>query len=570
MAEGKIFHEASAALDACRAGIDEVDNEVRRTKAGVIDLVQSRGGRWAADSADDCGGGENVHINAGGEAFTVPRRFFRSLEGTLVAETFSSRWHDGLLRDSEGRVFLDLHPPAFESFVNELVRHHWHHELHKTATTSERLDVPRELEDDPSVVFVFKLLMQPMALDTPVRDDDAAMVVMDVAEESESAAHERAHSALSDALKRLEGYKRRLEGLSGRLQHLREATKRRVALMSPFLQRKDDGQDEEIVSVTVLGRRVSTRLSTLMAMGEHSTIYNRFRRWSDADIISATPIDSLRLIVDLCRRFALTAELPGQAALPGGSLESGPMWRTLDDKRQELFLDMLAMYNLRREDFCRGPEGSTLMCGGEMIGPLAKWMRSGERMHHMQLLYKASRDGFEYIRLAEKLSDPHRALLILVRSSPGRELLAIHLDGPVRLPRTPLTGASITYVPIAFIKLRGTHERPWTGRIALDGAKASGNFEGLMAITSSGGLWFKANGEVWIGTEGGNDLTQCRAKMRRRTEAHDTSDDTTSQPRWLVGEADEFVIDEIEICSLTARAWEVKDSEGRDGPGSRA
>ncbi|CEM07924.1 unnamed protein product [Vitrella brassicaformis CCMP3155] len=278
MSEREIFDEASRALDGYRAAIEGVESEVRG-------LIQSRGGRWAIDEAADCGD-ESVHINAGGEAFVVPRRYFRSLKGTLAAEIFYKcivgRWHDALLRDSDGRTFLDLHPPAVEIFINELVRQRWHHckgsqHVAPTITEAPQLDVPKQHEDDPSVVFVFKLPMQPIALDAPVRDDDGSMVVMDVAQESDAAA-ERAPSALSDALERLAGFQRRLEALTERLEHLRETTKRRVAVMSPFLKRKDDGQGEEVVSVRVLGRRVSTRPSTLQRMGKESTIYNRFCR----------------------------------------------------------------------------------------------------------------------------------------------------------------------------------------------------------------------------------------------------------------------------------------------------
>jgi len=44
--------------------------------------------------------------------------------------------------------------------------------------------------------------------------------------------------------------------------------------------------------------------------------------------------------------MALTAAFPTRAAaaLPGGSLESGPMWRCwADDGEQEMFLEVLAM-----------------------------------------------------------------------------------------------------------------------------------------------------------------------------------------------------------------------------------
>ncbi|KAL7490723.1 hypothetical protein ACHAWT_000883 [Skeletonema menzelii] len=74
----------------------------------------------AADVSDN----DRVEINAGGKIIAARRGVLCQLKGTKFEALFSGRWDKKLLRDSSGRIFLDVNGDSFQAIVdylNELV-----------------------------------------------------------------------------------------------------------------------------------------------------------------------------------------------------------------------------------------------------------------------------------------------------------------------------------------------------------------------------------------------------------------------------------------------------------------
>jgi len=64
-------------------------------------------------SADDF-----IEINAGGKVIAVKRATMTQLRGTRLEALFSGRWDKKLVRDSSGRIFLDVNSDCFQAIVD--------------------------------------------------------------------------------------------------------------------------------------------------------------------------------------------------------------------------------------------------------------------------------------------------------------------------------------------------------------------------------------------------------------------------------------------------------------------
>jgi len=61
-----------------------------------------------------------VEINAGGKVIAVSRSTLTQFKGTKLEALFSGRWDKIMVRDSSGRIFLDVNPVCFQAIVDYL------------------------------------------------------------------------------------------------------------------------------------------------------------------------------------------------------------------------------------------------------------------------------------------------------------------------------------------------------------------------------------------------------------------------------------------------------------------
>ena len=65
-------------------------------------------------------GDDLIGINAGGKIIAAKRSTLTQLDGTRLEALFSGRWDKKILRDSHGRIFLDVNPKCFQAIVDYL------------------------------------------------------------------------------------------------------------------------------------------------------------------------------------------------------------------------------------------------------------------------------------------------------------------------------------------------------------------------------------------------------------------------------------------------------------------
>eukprot|EP00984_Skeletonema_dohrnii_P005109 scaffold1797_cov99-Skeletonema_dohrnii-CCMP3373.AAC.3 len=66
------------------------------------------------DVSDD----DFLEINAGGKVIAVKRATLTQLRGSRLEAMFSGRWDKKLVRDSSGRLFLDVNSDCFQAIVD--------------------------------------------------------------------------------------------------------------------------------------------------------------------------------------------------------------------------------------------------------------------------------------------------------------------------------------------------------------------------------------------------------------------------------------------------------------------
>uniref|UniRef100_A0A7R9VW80 Potassium channel tetramerisation-type BTB domain-containing protein n=1 Tax=Pseudictyota dubia TaxID=2749911 RepID=A0A7R9VW80_9STRA len=106
----KAYLEKSSLLRIGHEQISARYEELRQEKERLL----HENGRIDA-AADDV-----IEINAGGELIVVTRRTLTQIEGSLLEALFSGRWEKKLLRDEQGRVFLDVNSVSFRAIVDYL------------------------------------------------------------------------------------------------------------------------------------------------------------------------------------------------------------------------------------------------------------------------------------------------------------------------------------------------------------------------------------------------------------------------------------------------------------------
>jgi hypothetical protein len=62
-----------------------------------------------------------VEINAGGKVIALTRSTLTQIEGSRLSALFSGRYDKKLIRDINGRIFLDVNPVCFQAIVDYLV-----------------------------------------------------------------------------------------------------------------------------------------------------------------------------------------------------------------------------------------------------------------------------------------------------------------------------------------------------------------------------------------------------------------------------------------------------------------
>ena len=127
--------ELSAARKRLKASFYDIEREYKDIEREYSELCRQRESRLTerlnelnrtknviaqASGNPDAAHNDIVEVNAGGKIVVAKRSTLIQLEGTRLEALFSGRWDKKLLRDSHGRIFLDVDPTCFRAIVDYL------------------------------------------------------------------------------------------------------------------------------------------------------------------------------------------------------------------------------------------------------------------------------------------------------------------------------------------------------------------------------------------------------------------------------------------------------------------
>ncbi|CAF0933001.1 unnamed protein product [Rotaria sordida] len=117
-------NEAKEAFDQALTELERqrADNE-KQYQEKLKQLAEERR-KWDAEKATVerlvASASPIVNLNVGGETMSTSRATLTVAEGSLLATMFSGKWEDKLMKDTNGRIFLDYDPVLFKFILNQL------------------------------------------------------------------------------------------------------------------------------------------------------------------------------------------------------------------------------------------------------------------------------------------------------------------------------------------------------------------------------------------------------------------------------------------------------------------
>ena len=108
-------HQTSLATE-----IQKLDNKEKRVR-GKLHSIEEKKQKYATEYGTlDVKDDDVIEINAGGKIIAARRGTLCQLKGTRMEGLFCGRWEKKLLRDSSGRIFLDVNGDVFQVIVDWL------------------------------------------------------------------------------------------------------------------------------------------------------------------------------------------------------------------------------------------------------------------------------------------------------------------------------------------------------------------------------------------------------------------------------------------------------------------
>ncbi|CEM02438.1 unnamed protein product [Vitrella brassicaformis CCMP3155] len=441
------LQKADEALAAIEQSAKQMRKKLRQQAKTIKDLITSNGGQPIVTAPLS----EEIEINVGGTVLCVPRKplLLPGVSDSFIAYLLLHHL-DGLPKDTDGHPFLDADPNYIDWLFNEVASVGV---ADAQAETTEIVLTPPHDSDSSSLFwheFLFTTITGldiDMPTDPPPRADDDHMEVDDQ-QQQEAREQQQDHEGWNDegesedaadhlvdlhnSIASLDASVGRLGGVEADLVWFHKLVKRLLAT-------DEGGEGDEIKSVRVMGKTVSTTEATLARVGSDKLLYRTFH--SGAPVISISP-SHLMKVVDFARR---------QRIAPFDTLVMPPT----STRTKQIRTDT-EMHGLKYEPLCSGVAGGNLV-----IETAEEWGEvlnmTGNTSPMPSLLYKSSRDTFAYPSFLDKVVGKSGLLFALRHGDTHR--FGCFVDGEVKLPADP-TKTNGYEAPVFLYALSGAYETP--------------------------------------------------------------------------------------------------------------
>lgn len=414
-------------------------------------------------------GGNNAHgsdiieLNVGGMKMRVLRETLTLIRGSRLEAVFSGRWESRLLRDDEGCVFMDVDPRHFEKIVEYLYSIRVHQEDGKK-TKSKVPELPRF--EDFREQKVFDLYVEFFRLKQGGNKDCGQLFsASDKAVVGET--KEEGPMSYKDLLVVFKNEEKELEKAEKRLDEMEEALSKEQDFVSYFTVDRDtageeehccDGEDDDISFATLSSNSSNSSNSSTISHGGSGEVSEKedeiLNLWLCGKVIPVKrsticqcegsrlakdlnnddwiaehltvckdgtvlimvdhPPPAFMLIINYLRlRAMMSAIEDGEERVPSiltnyptGSIDLGDIVSKLFEGEEEFILG-----NWRNVD-------SEIITSSTDKDHIKIWLAEVSKISGPQLLYRASRDGWDTNDFHSKCDDKG-ATVTIVKTSEG-------------------------------------------------------------------------------------------------------------------------------------------------------
>ncbi|CEM18862.1 unnamed protein product [Vitrella brassicaformis CCMP3155] len=423
-------------LTEALAGWKAAENEAKRLAEEMHAMISEKGGPREPQQTSG-----TLTLNVGGTVFPVSRAAL--MRPSMVRNYLSVlllRFEAALPHDAEKRPYLESCPAYFRWLLNELT--------FVERGREDAIELTAALQNDPSYAEYHALFMREFG--SGDGDSSGSGDVQMGEGEGQRQTDVAGPFAAFDESRRL--YERAYEALKAE----KERTAAFLCAMEPFMK-TDDSEEDEVLSVTILGERVSVMRRTLSPLGPtNSPLLNRFSPTYQLEPdVRQTSAEHLQRVVDFARR---------QAVMPAGQKVAPPVI----ERRRELFVEDLQMYGLKHQPFYRwGAGGDLIVTSEDHLASLVEL--TGRMSKPPSLLYKSSRDGFGHSSLLDCVSDVSNLLFVVQHNDTHK--FAAFVDGPLEPPADP-TSYETTDCPVRVYSISGACDGPTRIDTPPDGRQA--------------------------------------------------------------------------------------------------
>ncbi|CEM19226.1 unnamed protein product [Vitrella brassicaformis CCMP3155] len=485
------------------SAVSQAEKEAQQLADDIDKMVADRGGR----KREREGISEYLQLNVGGRLLQFPWEalFHPVLHHTPLAQLLL-HFTDALPRDADGRPFIDV----FDAYIDWLAD--------QVAMIHGRMIDRVELED------------QPEATDPAFSEPHSILMTqLNLAPPAATAA-----ATAGDGSRTLEALKEAMDDKVAQLREVKLQYEKLMDLLTPFL-RSGDEDDDTVVSVTVLGKTVSTVKATLNRLGREHPLYNRFNAgalpWSGSEV-RKTSSDHFRRIVDFARR---------QRTAMAGTVVKSPVVKV--SLMPVMRIDC-GMYNMRPAEV-----RANIASASEM-DKIARMTGKGDT--RMRRLYKLSRDGKLFTDLLGCVGMA-KSLLLLIQHNKHR--FGCWLEGPLEQPDDP-RGEKLTKCPMFFVSISGAYDHPTRIDVPANEQRVSvaGTETGVMdANDLPRANMCIATGRLWIGFgrwAPSPDVRSVQQWVERELLGTKYRGEINPMGNGTLAEDDNCTVDEIEIWKV--------------------
>uniref|UniRef100_A0A7S1JNC5 Uncharacterized protein n=1 Tax=Vitrella brassicaformis TaxID=1169539 RepID=A0A7S1JNC5_9ALVE len=396
---------------------------------------------------------EVLEFNLSGELFRARRSALCAAKGSVLAVMFSGKFDIAFFRDEKNRIFLPVYGPAFKWLVGELILYSGEQVDNVTLTPARQTDAPYKY-------WAELLLFDPS---TKRRSNDGAVAAGE--NDQQPPAHDGQQGGgqpQSDA----EDLSVELTSMIRRAKADKVAQEARLDAIKPLLK-TGNMEDDTLVSIDVLGQKITVTKAVAKSLGDDSTFANRFLKHHTLTV--EAPPEHVQRVVDIVARAHMT----------GASITAADVQGARGDLAIKGYRHALTMYGLDSDRYL-GPADGLLTtehlhkmrqwCEGEEDAPASIPPCVGEPVVYV---YKATVDGWKWLDFFDAVKG-HSPLLLISKVADSNELFAIIIEGPIEVTGTANSRSDT--VSFAF-KLRGKDSHPYVGYIGWDKMDIAGTQE---------------------------------------------------------------------------------------------